>query len=87
MCPSQKCRLQESNIGAGLNFPKFHDWIADAINYAQQQCQDLTIEEMYLSQTPHIYDYHFSGMWAYGSHLRVEEKDTGKINCDCVVSA
>jgi transcription termination factor Rho len=28
----------------------------------------------------------FSGMWAYGSHLRVEEKDKGKENCDCVVS-
>ena len=29
----------------------------------------------------------FGGMWAYGNHLRVEEKDKGKINCDCVVSA
>lgn len=27
----------------------------------------------------------FSGMWAYGSHLRVEEKDKGNTNCDCVV--
>ena len=26
-------------------------------------------------------------MWAYGIHLRVEEKDVGKANCDCVVSA
>ena len=25
-------------------------------------------------------------MWAYGSHLRVEEKDTSKENCDCIVS-
>jgi len=25
-------------------------------------------------------------MWAYGSHLRVEEKDKGKANCDCIVS-
>jgi hypothetical protein len=25
-------------------------------------------------------------MWAYGSHLRVEEKDKGKENCDCIVS-
>ena len=42
---------------------------------------------MNLSRPPHIYAYRFSGMWAYGSHLRVEEKDTGKVNCDCVVSA
>ena len=41
---------------------------------------------MDLSQPPHIYAYRFSGMWSYGSHLRVEEKDTGKENCDCVVS-
>ena len=25
-------------------------------------------------------------MWAYGSHLRVEEKDKGRENCDCIVS-
>lgn len=25
-------------------------------------------------------------MWAYGSHLRVEEKDKGKEICDCIVS-
>ena len=25
-------------------------------------------------------------MWAYGSHLRVEENDTGKVNCHFVVS-
>ena len=25
-------------------------------------------------------------MWAYGSHLRVEEKDTRKENCDFIVS-
>ena len=25
-------------------------------------------------------------MWVYGSHLRVEEKDRGKENCDCIVS-
>jgi hypothetical protein len=25
-------------------------------------------------------------MWAYGSHLRVEEKDTGKENCDFIIS-
>ena len=85
--PSRKRRLQESNIGGGPNFPKFDYWISDAINYAQQQGQDLTIEEMNLSRPPHIYAYRFSGMWAYGSHLRVEEKDTGKVNCDCVVSA
>ena len=42
---------------------------------------------MDLSRPPHIYAYHFSGMWAYGSHLRVEEKDIGKVNCYCVVSA
>ena len=40
---SWKRRLQDSNIGGGLNFPKFYDWIADGINYAQQQGQDITI--------------------------------------------
>ena len=84
--PSRKHRLQESNIGGGWNFPKFDDWIADTINYAQQQGQDLMIEEVDLSRPPHIYAYHFSGMWAYASHLRVEENDTGKVNCDCVLS-
>ena len=74
------------NIGGGPNFTKFDDWIVDAINYSQQQGQDLMIEEMDLSRPPHIYDYHFSGMWDYGSHLRVEDKDTGKEICDCVVS-
>ena len=86
MHPSWKCRLQELNIGGGSTFPKFDDWISDAINYAHQQVQDLTIEEMNLSRPPHIYAYRFSGMWAYGSHLRVEEKDAGNTNCDCVVS-
>ena len=52
--PSRKHRLQESNIGGGLNCPKFDDWIADAINYAQQQGQYLTIEEMDLSRPPYI---------------------------------
>ena len=52
--PSRKRRLQESNIGGGPNFPKFDYWISDAINYAQQQGQYLTIEEMDLSQPPHI---------------------------------
>ena len=73
---SRKRILQESNIGGGLNFPKFDDWIVDAINYVQQQGQDLMIEEMDLSRPPHIYAYRLSGTWTYGSHLRVEEKDT-----------
>jgi hypothetical protein len=25
-------------------------------------------------------------MWAYGSHLRVEEKNKGRENCDCNVN-
>ena len=36
-CPSWKRRLQDSNIGGGLNFPKFDNWISDVINYGQQQ--------------------------------------------------
>ena len=46
----------------------------------------ITIEEIDISQPPHIYASHFSGMWAYGSHLRLEGKDTRKANCDCVSS-
>ena len=67
-----------------MTSPKFDDWIADAINDAQQQGQNITIEKIDLSQTPHIHASRFNGMWAYGSHLRVEEKDIGKENCDCV---
>ena len=44
------------------------------------------MEESEISQLPHIWAMNFSGMWAYGSHLRVEEKDKGKGNCDCIVS-
>ena len=76
MCPSQKRRLQDSNIGGGSTFPKFDDWIADAINYAKQQGQDITIEELDLSLHPHIYASPLSWMRAYVSHLRVEENDT-----------
>ena len=84
--PSRKHRLHELNNGGGPNFPKFDDWIVDAINYAQQQGQYIMIDEIDLSRPPHIYSSRFSGMWAYGSHLRVEENDIGKENCDCVVS-
>ena len=62
--PSRKNRLQDSNIGGGSTFTKFDDWIVDAINYAQQQGQDLMIEEIDISQPTHIYSSHFSGMWA-----------------------
>jgi hypothetical protein len=73
------------NIEDG-SFQKFDHWIVDAIIDAQQEGQDITIEEIELSQPPHISATYFSGMWAYGSHLRVEEKDTGKENCDCIVN-
>ena len=46
----------------------------------------MAIEEIDLSQPPNIIANSFSGMWAHGSHLGVEEKDTGKENCDCIVS-
>ena len=39
-----------------------------------------------LSRPPNIIATSFSGVWAYGRHLRVEEKDTKKENCDCIVS-
>ena len=47
--PSRKNRLQELNIGGGPNFPKFDDWIVDAISDAQQEGQDIMIEEIDLS--------------------------------------
>ena len=75
MCPSQKCRLQDLNIEGGYS-PKFHDWIVDAINDAQQEGQYIMIKEIDLSQSPHIWDSLFNGMWAYGIHLRMEYKDT-----------
>ena len=25
-------------------------------------------------------------MWAYNNHLKVEERDKGKANCDCTIS-
>ena len=67
-------------------FQKFEEWIANAINDAKEKGQDITVDESELSQFPHISAIQFSGMWAYGSHLRVEEKDKGKGNCDYVVS-
>lgn len=33
-------------------------------------------EEIKLSQPPSIWASYFSGMWAYSTHLRVEEMDT-----------
>jgi len=86
MHPSRKRRHRDLNIGDG-SFPKFDDWIVDAISDAQQEGQDITLEEIELSRPPNIIASSFSGMWAYGSHLRVEEKDRGKENCDCIVSA
>ena len=85
MHPSRKHRLQHLNIGGG-SFPKFDDWIVDEISDAQKEGQEIMTEEIDLSRPPHIWIYHFSGMWAYGSHFRVEERDTGKENCDCIVS-
>ena len=82
--PPQK-RRRHDLIG-GDSFPKFEEWIANAVNDAEEG-QDITVEESELSQFPHVWAMQFSGMWAYGSHLRVEEKDKGKGNCDCVVSA
>jgi hypothetical protein len=70
----------------GDSFPKSEEWIANLVNDAKEEGQDITVQESELSQLPHIWDMKFSGMWAYGIHLRVEEKDKGKANCDCVVS-
>ena len=86
MYPSQKCRLQDLNIGDGF-FPKFYCCIVDATSDAQQEGHNITIEEIELSWPPNIIASLFNGMWAYGSHLRVEEKDRGKENCDCIVSS
>ena len=85
MHPSRKHTLQDLNLGDHA-FPKFDDWIVDAINDARQEGQDMTKEEIQLSQPPSIWAYSFSGMWAYGTHLRVEERDTRNANCDCIVS-
>ena len=71
----------------GDSFPKFVEWIANAINDAKEEGEDIPTEESELSQSPHMWATRFGGMWAYGNHLRVEEKDKGKKNCDCVVSA
>ena len=49
MRPSQKHILQDSNIGGGSTFPKFDDWIADAINDARKQGQVITIEKIDIS--------------------------------------
>ena len=68
------------------SFPKDEEWNTDAICDAEQQGKDLTTQEIDISQSPHLWASRFSGMWAYGSHLRVEEKDKGKGNCDFVVS-
>ena len=81
----QKCRCHD--LIRGDSFPKFEEWIANAINDAKEEGQDITTKESELSQSPHLWAMRFSGMWAYGSHLRVEEKDKGKTNCDCVVGA
>ena len=48
MRPSWKRTLQELNIGDS-SFPKFDDWIVDAITDARQEGQDITIEEIELS--------------------------------------
>lgn len=81
----QKCKCHSFIIGD--SFPNFEEWIANAINDAKEEGEDIKIEETKLSKSPHIWAMQFGGMWAYDSHLRVEEKDKGKINCDCVVYA
>jgi hypothetical protein len=53
MCPSRKCRLQDLNIGGG-SFPKFDDWIVDAINDAQQEGQDIMMRKLSFHDL-HIY--------------------------------
>lgn len=68
-------------------FSRMYDWIVDAINDAKQEAQDIVIEEIELSLPPSIWVSSFSGMWAYGIHLRLEESNTSKENCDCIVSA
>ena len=45
--PFRKCTLQDLNIGDG-SFPKFDDWIVDAISDAQQEGRDVRIEEIEL---------------------------------------
>ena len=84
MHPSRKRTVQDLNIGDG-SFQKFDDCIVDAISDEQQEGKDITIDEIEISRPPNISTTSFSGMWAYGSHLRVEEKDKGKENCDCIV--
>ena len=60
MCPSRKHTLQDLNIGY-RSFPKFDDWIVDAINDARQEGQDMTKEEIELSLPPSISTSSFSG--------------------------
>ena len=43
MHPARKHRHQDLNIGDG-SFPKFDDWIIDAISNAQQEGRDTMIE-------------------------------------------
>ena len=61
MDPYRKRRHQDLNIGDG-SFPKFDDWIVDAISDAQQEGNDIMIEEIYLSWPPNIIASSFSGM-------------------------
>lgn len=81
----QKCKCH--SLIRGNSFPNFEEWIANIINDEKEEGKDITTKESELSQSPHIWATWFGGMWAYGSHLRVEEKDKEKIYCDCVVSA
>jgi len=57
--PPQK-RRRHDLIG-GDSFPKFEEWIANAVNDAEEG-QDITVEESELSQFPHVWAMQFSGM-------------------------
>jgi aryl-phospho-beta-D-glucosidase BglC (GH1 family) len=83
----QPQKHKHHDLIGGDYFPKFEEWITNAVSDAKEEGQDETIDESELSKSTHIWAMHFSGMWAYDSDLRVQEKDKGKKNYDCVVSA
>ena len=61
-CRPQKHRHHD--LIGGDSFPKFEEWIANAVDDAKEEGQDITMEESELSQSPHLWGMCFSGIWA-----------------------
>jgi hypothetical protein len=61
-----------------ISFPKFDEWIVDVISDDKRKRSNITMEEIELSQSLNLWAWCFSGMWAYGSHLRDGRKGQRK---------